>query len=927
MHSAAPDKRATLGEWYQERFQSDPYALLEYFAGDIARIAAQFDIDWDATYSKVRLSTGKGKASKVHGKNLRFLQKKSPYRGRVACYAEEHSVDHGAHKLRIPFISFGAKGHGGESDHWNGYHALRELYEREVDQIISAEERAAIDARLAEKRRRRQERLAQLEAEERAKAQAQRENVERDLKLHHSLAPAAQEVGTAVATPAEEGRFQGGDRGHHPCRPHRYAAKKQILEVLGDANVRIGSDYRGRFLSVLACGIDGTERGLQKIYEEKFQPAQNSAPTDKLFTWGADMDGAHAVIGDLQEALKSGEPIRFVEGFATGGTIRLATGHCVVVCFNAGNLKTVVSLFCRYYPNAPKIIDADNDCWKAAEGKGNAGLLAALEAAKEHPGVKVTFPTFDDMDTDSRPTDWNDVHCLHPHGIKAVQRKLRSAACKLKPESKNFEYRLQRLALVHRDRAQDEALQAVNAGMMLAPFMYSSTEVVKIVEAAMPPAVALPPEKMASLKRRARWLMQQKMRRAQGFRSFTAETLAKPNVTYELVEPVRSVEGHPLLPPKVLRKVQALDGVIIVRSPMASGKTKHLLAPLMRNSRRGAYLAHRVSLIADACNRLAERDERGRIRIRVDNYQDIAAPMVPLVERMGCCINSITHPKFTPFFAAVEDLLIDEASQTLRHVADGTVDNPVLVLDKLAEMMRNADRTVMCDADASDALVEFAEKACPGQAIHIIEMASDCSNIEVLHTTDLMAHQQVIEAAKRGETVLVADDSAKDGAALAQRLRTECAGVQVLHVHKDSKGEEDVEAFLADPNSQASRWQVVIYSPAISSGVSIETPHFRHHVGVFFGAVAPSDAVQMLRRDRTARRYIVGFHLTEHRRETDRERIFRGRVAADRRALVEACGREPDWEETDEEFVARWHKTTFDDVWAHGHRRGARGAR
>ncbi|WP_445364866.1 plasmid replication protein, CyRepA1 family (plasmid) [Microbulbifer sp. ANSA001] len=965
-----------LGEWYQERFNSSPYNLMEHYAGDIANIAAQFDIDWDATSSNLLLSTGKGKASKVLRKKIYFLHEKSNYKGRVAIYAEEHSVNHDGSILRIPFFTFAAKGLGGESDSWNGFLALLDMYRREAGIEISEKEKQERQARLTEKERKRKEKLARLEAEQKAKEKAARESVERDLKLHSSLPFAAaqvvtavttpektspdqvataittpgktspdqvatavttpgktspdqvatavttpgktspDQVATAVTTPGKTSPDQVATAVTTPEPAHKYAIDKRIIEALAGIDVRLGKDKRGRFLSILASSIHGVSQGLQKIYENKFQLSPKSKPTNKLFTTGMETSGAFFVIGDLTGAVKRGEPIRFQEGFATGCTIHLATKQVCIVAFNAGNLVEVFSLFCRYYPNNPKFVDADNDCWKAAEGKGNAGLLAALDCAKIDPTVKITFPTFEDMDTDSKPTDWNDVHCLHPRGLDGVRKKLRSAKCKLKAETKAFPYRLQRLALTKKEAVKEEALRAVNAGMSLVPFAHSATEVVDMVSSSLQDRTQLSPEELPELKRRAQWLMAQKMKSAQGFRNFTQETLTKPNISYERVLPVYDAEGRPLLPPKVLRKILALDGVIIVRAPMASGKTKHLLAPLMRNSQRGAYLAHRVSLIADACNRLSERDEiTGRLQIRVDNYQDLAAPMVPMVQRMGCCINSITHPKFAPFFATVEDLLIDEASQTLRHVADGTVDNPVLVLEQLAEMMRSANRTVMCDADAGDALVEFAERACPNEPIHIIEMPTDCSHIEVLHTSDLMAQQQVVNAVKRGETALVADDSAKDGAALAQRLRTECEGVKVLHVHKDSKGEEDVEAFLADPNTQQFNWDVVIYSPAISSGVSIEQPHFRNHIGIFFGAVAPSDAIQMLRRDRTAQRYIVGFHITDYRRETDRDRIYRGRVAADRRALIDASGREPDWEETDKEFVARWRKTMFDDVW------------
>lgn len=68
------------------------------------------------------------------------------------------------------------------------------------------------------------------------------------------------------------------------------------------------------------------------------------------------------------------------------------------------------------------------------------------------------------------------------------------------------------------------------------------------------------------------------------------------------------------------------------------------------------------------------------------------------------------------------------------------------------------------------------------------------------------------------------------------------------------------------------KYDGLIYSPSISSGVSIEEKHFHRHFGMFCGEVVPSDAIQMLRRDRTAQEYIIGFDKLRGKRETDPEK-------------------------------------------------------
>ncbi|RNG65096.1 origin of replication binding family protein, partial [Staphylococcus aureus] len=62
--------------------------------------------------------------------------------------------------------------------------------------------------------------------------------------------------------------------------------------------------------------------------------------------------------------------------------------------------------------------------------------------------------------------------------------------------------------------------------------------------------------------------------------------------------------------------------------------------------------------------------------------------------------------------------------------------------------------------------------------------------------------------------------------------------------------------------------------------------HFHRHFGMFCGEVVPSDAIQMLRRDRTAQEYIIGFDKLRGKRETDPEKIKRAYA----QALLETAG-------------------------------------
>lgn len=92
------------------------------------------------------------------------------------------------------------------------------------------------------------------------------------------------------------------------------------------------------------------------------------------------------------------------EGFATGATLAEATGHFVVVAFNAGNLQSVAEYTRRQFPSGDIVVAADND----RATTGNPGLQKATEAARAiHARLAVPdFPPHVDG------SDFNDLAAL-----------------------------------------------------------------------------------------------------------------------------------------------------------------------------------------------------------------------------------------------------------------------------------------------------------------------------------------------------------------------------------------------------------------------------------------------------------------------------------------------------------------------------------
>lgn len=116
-----------------------------------------------------------------------------------------------------------------------------------------------------------------------------------------------------------------------------------------------------------------------------------------------------------------GEPILICEGYATGMTLRMATGRRlpVFVAFDAGNLQPVAGIVRDLHGACPIVLCADDD-WRTT---GNPGRAKARAAARCIPNAHVAYPVWPSERAD-RDTDFNDLHMTA--GLHVVARQLRA---------------------------------------------------------------------------------------------------------------------------------------------------------------------------------------------------------------------------------------------------------------------------------------------------------------------------------------------------------------------------------------------------------------------------------------------------------------------------------------------------------------------
>ena len=867
-------------QFWSDRFGDNAHHgdWLSEFASDISATAADVEIDWfksniQAIRPGVKLANNQ--IAVTERKKRHFL---------------ELNWREARNGIKYPIIQFTTHANGGSSVFWNGYEALAELFEREGGRLLNDVERDRLQA-------------ARLKKED-----ARRQQAEKNARADRRLAKH-----TALRRKIYHTRYMHGITDAAKISKHPYAMRKgitaDVISACGELAPRLvagkeffkggGTKWRKNWRGWLALPMidfSGRYCGQSRIY----------ADGSKAHARGSDMSQAHIVIGDI----KAADQLDYVEGFATGSSVykahRMAgrDNVAVVVCFDKNGLSRVVKHYGYLFDSKRHIIRADNDHFKFLEGKGNSGVIAALELAgmMSAKKIKATAPSFEALSITGQPTDYNDLEALG--GLRIVMAQLTARNLRLIPEKNMFLNKLQMLRLTGRNGFLKAAKRAASAGAALVPHEYDRATIAREIMASIPPQAMATQKELNTIKSFLSWCVKQRFEMAAATKNFSAEALTGDNVQHIKINAEITDEGYAVIPASVFDMVRSLKGSVILKAKHGTGKTERVMGPLMRDTSGGAgMIVHRVSLANQMSNELD-----------LKHYKELDSVNVNWNTRMVTCVNSVIRQEFDWYWQQAELLCIDEATQVLRHVMGGVdaIHAPVKAYNKLIHAARCAEKVLLADADANDSLITFLNQARPGQPIHVIEIESPAPDLTVNYCANVaFVYQQILDAArKKSKRILVATDSIKKAHMVAEGVKSAWPEARVLCITAETKGQDDAIKFSDDPNRVAADIDVLIYSPVISSGVSIRAAaaSFDCHFGLFHGVVVPSDIMQMIRRDRGAKSFLVGFLPNHDTHQTDRDALLRGLLSA-----YEQSRQKLDWQATDGGVMIR--TTQFDDMY------------
>ena len=605
--------------------------------------------------------------------------------------------------------------------------------------------------------------------------------------------------------------------------------------------------YQDKFLFRTMINIYG-EQSAERILPKRIEYIHAIGKLNDKFAYGKTA-GAFTPIGFTLEQIVSLKQIIVCAGLADGFRLFQASGIPVACGVGELQINNICQDLLKVNPNLEIIAAGDNDY---------AGIKAVHTS-----GMPYILPIVE--------KDWSDIY--QNEGPVKLKKQINNVypALALFPD-RHYAHKLQRQILKHElskninklERCAGLEETATMAYSILEkyefrmPFEFDLGELTKQITLACKHTLnAVNVQDLSSI---IHTRISKRKRKSLTLTHFDSKAVKKKHYLHEL-------PGLPHFTPR------DFTGVLAVRAWKSIGKTQLIGQPFLESKQNQGLalgLCHRISLTFESASRL-----------KLDHYQD---KFLNVDETLGlaACLPSITKKKHANFYENLDYVFIDEIAQGLNFLesnqcstSDGTNAD---VYEKLKTIVAKAKCVVVVDAELNDRVINFLEVCRPGEKFHVYDINEKPQTIRKAGADFQRANKydfrkkdvnyivgdkalsrgygDMLARLKEKQNLWIALESSKRAAALGKFLKQQMPDdFKCLVINADTKNEPEQIRFLNDADNVSKEYQVIIHSPVISSGLSVEhknqPEHFDH--GYFIGGgftITPSDASQMLARVR-----------------------------------------------------------------------------
>ena len=704
--------------------------------------------------------------------------------------------------------------------------------------------------------------------EERAERDRQAAEVQRELEVTRERKRLEKEE-------EEKRKVENGTAQHRVWEQLPKQGQSPYLKAKGLSHVN-PFRYEGSTLVVPLWTASGTLATAQRIRPNGF----------KLYAKETNKKGAFTVVGgpdELDGKLDLHNPPSFMaEGVATAVRPHQAFNETSIAAYDWANIGEVVRAIRAAFDEAGMeeqkqawleqfVILADNDQWKD-DGK-NVGVEAAQKAALEF-GCKVAVPNFDGLDVSDKPTDFDDLARLA--GLDAVRAQLEAARA---PDPDPLDLPTARTKTIYIGQGETLMRSAKETlGGSRACFM----------QAEVPPLLH---EALRKTHERAKFIFvgqdtpelhrfgleaNVQIVTVRGER-FSAPRDAAPKSAFADVSETAGYDrlvalgetfGAEIVTHEAGTKPAPLGpGVHALAMGKGFGKTVLAAQTVKANGGQTREVSHYRSLVGG-----------GAQVYEATHYDDIDPRKAHEIENAFYCVNSLHKLLQKGQLSPIKNYVGEEWGQLLvRFTSNTDFARKPSCWAVHNHYAHTAENLTLTDAGPTEAAFRWLRGVRPNDPIklHVSRTRTGLGYRIQPYTQRGGVRLSLQRALEHGENGWLAVDSVRQARRIAAWFRQKFPDLPILLVCRDTTGEPEVERFFRDPNAVSAEYRLIIASPTISTGVSIENGHFGW-VGGEFGAQVrtPADAWQSLARVRGATLLHVWVNRARRRKASDQAAIW-----------------------------------------------------
>ncbi|MBD2565518.1 MULTISPECIES: plasmid replication protein, CyRepA1 family [Nostoc] len=308
------------------------------------------------------------------------------------------------------------------------------------------------------------------------------------------------------------------------------------------------------------------------------------------------------------------------------------------------------------------------------------------------------------------------------------------------------------------------------------------------------------------------------------------------------------------------------EKLIILKAPKGTGKTEWLATEVTKahdQGQRVLIITHRIQLGEALCNRFG-----------VNYVTEVRTNETGTLLGYGVCVDSLhqeSQARFNPNDWANDVIIIDECDQVFWHLLNSGTEvqkRRVSVLKNLKQLVQNVlgssqGKIYLSSADVSDTDVKYVLSLAGEYRVNPFvivnnyqHVAGNCYNYSGSNPKNLIAALDKAIAQGGHHLLCCSAQKAKSKwgtQALEERFRRQFPHLRILRIDSESVADPSHAAFgcIAHLNEILTQYDLVIASPSLETGVSIDIRgHFDAVWGIFQGVQPVNSVRQMLARVR-----------------------------------------------------------------------------